>query len=185
MKITQDTVVTFRYTVQDSQGDPVSPVDAVMHYLHGGYGEMLEKVESALQDKTIGSAVRLYLEPADAFGDYDADLLRVEPRSRFPDALETGMQFEGIPGDPASPEGLVGEPSAQAGHAGAPHIYRVTDIAGDSVVLDGNHPLAGMALRFIATVTEVRAATQDEIEAGQSDGAAGGLMLAAASSRLH
>ncbi len=79
-------------------------------------------------------------------------MLRVEPRGGFPAALETGMQFEGVPG--GAPDGV---------------IYTVTDIAGDKVVLDGNHPLAGIAIEFRATVREVRGATADEIEAGHTD----------------
>jgi FKBP-type peptidyl-prolyl cis-trans isomerase SlyD len=92
----------------------------------------------------------LQLEPQDAFGEYDPDLVKVEARGRFPEPLEVGMQFEGTPED--------GEDELDS------LIYTVTDVAEDKVVLDGNHPLAGMALRFALNVQEVREATEDEKE---------------------
>jgi FKBP-type peptidyl-prolyl cis-trans isomerase SlyD len=94
------------------------------------------------------------LEPEDAFGDYDENLLRVEERARFPEALEVGMRFEGDPG---------GEDDGR--------FYTVTDIAEDKVVLDANHPLAGMALKVTCTVVRVRPATPGEIENGAADDA--------------
>jgi FKBP-type peptidyl-prolyl cis-trans isomerase SlyD len=92
------------------------------------------------------------LEPEDAFGDYDENLLRVEPRSRFPQVLEVGMRFEGAAGDDD-----------------ADLIFTVTDIAEDKVVLDANHALAGMALEFSCTIVGVRPATQVEIRNGAAD----------------
>jgi FKBP-type peptidyl-prolyl cis-trans isomerase SlyD len=86
-------------------------------------------------------------------------LVKIEPRDRFPEPLEVGMQFEG------TPEG--GDDEADA------LIYTVTDLAEDKVVLDGNHPLAGMSLRFALTVKEVREATPDEVEHEHAHGADG------------
>jgi FKBP-type peptidyl-prolyl cis-trans isomerase SlyD len=83
----------------------------------------------------------------------------VEARGRFPEPLEVGMQFEGTPDD--------GEEDLDA------LIYTVTDVAEDKVVLDGNHPLAGMALRFALSVQEVREATEDEKEHQHAHGADG------------
>ena len=83
----------------------------------------------------------------------------IEPRDRLPEPLEVGMQFEGMP-DGAAPDDEA-------------LIFTVTDIADDKVVLDGNHPLAGMALRFELEVVEVRAATDEEIQHGHVHGAHG------------
>ena len=132
-------------------GQPAAAGGSAIRYLHGGYGEILPALERALEGKGPGEKLALRLEPEDAFGEYDDALLRVEPRGGFPAALEAGMQFEGVPG---------------GAHDGV--IYTVTDIAGDKVVLDGNHPLAGIAIEFRATVREVRGATADEIEAGHT-----------------
>ena len=91
------------------------------------------------------------MQPGDAFGEYDADLIEIEPRSSFPEALEVGMQFEGVP---------------ERGDEDDILIYRVTEITDDKVMLDGNHPLAGMALIFTCTVTAVRPASREEIAHG-------------------
>ena len=106
-----------------------------------------------------GYQTQIQLEPQDAFGEYDPELVKVEARSRFPEPLEVGMQFEGTPED--------GEDDVDS------LIYTVTDVAEDKVVLDGNHPLAGMALRFALSVQEVRTATDDEIEHQHAHGAEG------------
>jgi FKBP-type peptidyl-prolyl cis-trans isomerase SlyD len=98
--------------------------------------------------------VSVTLEPEDAFGEYDAELLRVEPRSQFPQTLEVGMQFEGVPGDKAEET----------------RIYTITDIAGESVVVDANHPLAGERLWFKCAVKDVRRATEEELRHGHVHG---------------
>jgi len=157
VKIAKDTVVALDVELADLWGNVLERSDRPVLYLHGGYDDLLPAVEAALEGKQTGAQVDLRLEPEDAFGDYDAELLRIEDRARFPEALEVGMQFEGIPG------------TADDGDAGA-GIYRVTDIAGDKVVLDGNHPYAGLAIKFACKVREVRPATAEEIARGGVDG---------------
>src|SRR4051812_34207746 len=98
MRIEPDTVVTLTYELRNADGEPLEEDDAEMAYLHGGYGGIFPKVEAALEGKEPGHEIDITLEPIDAFGEYDADLLRVEPRNRFPETLEVGMQFEGVPG---------------------------------------------------------------------------------------
>lgn len=156
MRIAKDTVVALDVELADLWGNVLERSERPVLYLHGGYDDLLPAVEAALEGKAPGAHLDLRLEPEDAFGDYDADLLRVEDRARFPEALEVGMQFEGIPG-------------AASDDAGA-GIYRVTDIAGDKVVLDGNHPYAGLAIKFACKVRDVRAATAEEIARGGVDG---------------
>jgi FKBP-type peptidyl-prolyl cis-trans isomerase SlyD len=150
MRIDRDTVVTLACDVRDCDGKPVEEEGSLLSYLHGGYGGIFPRVESELQGKEVGHEVRLTLDPEDAFGDYDAELIRVEPRAKFPETLEIGMRFEGVPGE--SDEDAL--------------IYTVTDVTPDAVVVDGNHPLAGERLWFHGTVREVRRATEDEVEHG-------------------
>jgi FKBP-type peptidyl-prolyl cis-trans isomerase SlyD len=128
----------------DAQGVELSP-PSELSYLHGGYGEMLPALEQALEGKGAGESVQLQLEPEQAFGDYDPELLRVEPAERYGDGLALGMQIE--------------EDS---------NLYTVTDIAGGKVVLDANHPLAGMALRFSLKIISTRKAEPEEIRRGVS-----------------
>ena len=141
MKIAKNTVVSVAYKLSDAQGNVIEESDEPMVYLHGGYDGTFPKIEEALDGQEQGFETKLQLEPDDAFGDYDQELIKIEPRDRFPEPLEVGMQFEGVPEDGDEEDAIV---------------YTVTDVAEDKVVLDGNHPLAGMALRFELRVTEVR-----------------------------
>ena len=157
MKIAKNTVVTVNYKLSDAQNNLIEEGSQPMVYLHGGYENTLPKIEEELDGKEVGYASTLQVEPDDAFGDYDAELVKVEDRKLLPEPLEVGMQFEGM-ADGADDE---------------PMIFTVTEIADDKVVLDGNHPLAGMALRFELSVVDVREATEEEIAHGHVHGAHG------------
>jgi len=155
MKITRNSVVTLKYRLTDAQGEFIEETEEPVEYLHGGYDGIFPRVEEALEGKQPGDTTTLQLEPADAFGDYDADQVRVEARAKFPEPLEVGMRFEGVPEDDEEES----------------EILTVTDLTADTVVLDANHPLAGIALRFSAEVLDVREATAEELEHGHVHGA--------------
>ncbi len=157
MLIEAGTVVTLAYDLRDCDGDPLEQPEAGVAYLHGGFDGIFPKVEEALTGREPGFELALTLEPDDAFGEYDAELLRVEPRERFPETLEVGMQFEGVPG----------------GHEDEALIYTVTDVTKDTVVVDGNHPYAGERIWFHCTVREVRRASSEEISLGHAISDAG------------
>lgn len=156
MQVVKNTVVTLDYSVTDVDGELVDAGQEPLVYLHGGYDDIFPMIEEAMHGKKIGESVTIKMQPDDAFGEYDAALVQLEPRSQFPQELQVGMQFEGVP------EGAEGDEEDDV------LIYRVTEIADDKVVLDGNHPLAGMALVFTCTVTDVRPATADEISHGHT-----------------
>lgn len=149
MKIAKNTVVTVHYKLSDAQGNLIEESRDPMVYLHGGYENTLPKIEEALEGKDIGYETTIQVEPEDAFGEYDPNLIKIEPRNRLPDPVEVGMQFEGTPDDASGDDETI--------------IFTVTDIADGQVVLDGNHPLAGMALRFTLSVAGVRDATEEEV----------------------
>jgi FKBP-type peptidyl-prolyl cis-trans isomerase SlyD len=128
----------------DAQGAQLA-APAQMTYLHGGYGQMFEALEKALEGKGTGESLLVQLEPEDAFGEYDAELLRVEPLERYGEGVAVGMEVE---------EGDT--------------LYTVTDVADGKVVLDANHPLAGVALRFSCVILSVRKATKEELKRGVS-----------------
>ena len=150
MRIDRGKVVKLDYELRDADGQLLEDEGAQLEYLHGGFGGIFPKVEEELEGKDVGDELAITLEPADAFGEYEADLLRVEPRERFPEVIEVGMRFEGVPGD-REDEAL---------------IYTITDITPESVVVDGNHPLAGERLWFKAKVSGLRKATPDELTHG-------------------
>jgi FKBP-type peptidyl-prolyl cis-trans isomerase SlyD len=151
-KIGKDTIVTLSYEVTDTDGTVCDAGEEPLIYLHGGYGDVFEAIEHALEGKSVGDTVIIKLQPAQAYGEYDADLVLIESVDVLPQPLKIGMQIEG------EPEGAPDEAI----------FYRVTDIAEGKAVLDGNHPLAGMALIFTGTITAVRPATPAEIEASQT-----------------
>ena len=150
MPINRGMVVKLDYELKDCDGEVLEDEGAQMEYLHGGFGGIFPKVEKELEGKEVGDEMSMTLEPEDAFGEYDAELLRVEPRASFPEAIEVGMRFEGVPGDDED-EAL---------------IYTVTDVTPESVVVEGNHPLAGERLWFKAKVAGVRPATPEELDHG-------------------
>ena len=150
-QVERNSVVTLDYSVTDPDGELVDAGQEPLVYLHGGYDDIFPKIEEALHGKKVGESVVVKMQPDDAFGEYDAELIQMESRKGFPKELEVGMQFEGVP---------------EGGDDDDILIYRVTEIADDKVVLDGNHPLAGMALVFTCTVTSIRPASAEEIEHG-------------------
>ena len=169
MKIEKNTVVSLRYKLTDAQNNVIEEPDSPMVYLHGGYEGTFPKIETLLEGQDIGYETTVQLEPSEAFGEYDPELLKIEPRVRFPEPLEVGMQFEGVPdSEQAEEEGA--ELSSTDDSDDEPLIYTVTDVADNQVVLDGNHPLAGMALRFWVQVESVRPATEDEIDSRHPEG---------------
>lgn len=153
MHITQDTAVTLSYQVTNPQGKPLD--SGHLSYLHGGYDNIFPKVEAALQGQAAGFATALDLTPEDAFGQHDPALVRTIPKAEFPPGVKVGGRLQG------------------AGADGQPQVFNVVKIKGPEVHLDGNHPLAGQALRFQCTVTEVRAATAPEIAHRHVHGAHG------------
>ena len=176
MKISKNTIVSLRYKLTDAQNNVIEEPEAPMVYLHGGYDGTFPKIETALDGQDVGYETTLQLDPGDAFGEYDPELLKIEPRTRFPDPLEVGMQFEGVPdADDFSNDAEQVRDVLDDGDEDDPSalIYTVTDVAENQVVLDGNHPLAGMALRFWLQVEEVRIATDDEIQNRHPQGAEG------------
>ncbi len=143
MNISKDTAVTLHYTITDPQGKRLDDGDVA--YLHGGYDNLFAKVEEALEGKSVGDALTVDLAVEDAFGARDESLQRTIPKAEFPPGVKVGGQLRGTDDQ------------------GQPQIYHVMKIKGPVVLLDGNHPLAGLALRFSCKVTEVRAATSEEI----------------------
>lgn len=156
MNVAQNTVVSLTYELYDGDGKLIEKAETPLVYLHGGYSGIFPLVEKALDGKAVGDTCRIHLPPGDAFGEYDAELVRVETRDKFPAEIEVGMQFEGESGKP-----------------GESVVYTVTDIAEDKVVVDGNHPLAGQTLNFLCVVSEVREATKEELTHGHVHGAHG------------
>jgi FKBP-type peptidyl-prolyl cis-trans isomerase SlyD len=154
MEITQQCVVALTWTLKDSLGEVLDELKEPVEFLVGGE-DLFAKIEEALQGHAPGARLDLHLEPQDAFGDYDEQLVFLEPRDLFPAEIEEGMTFEGLP--PGT-------------HPEAPRdvLYTVTEIYPEHVVLDGNHPLAGIAIRLLLKVESVREATEEEIGRGSA-----------------
>jgi FKBP-type peptidyl-prolyl cis-trans isomerase SlyD len=153
MDITLPCVVTLTWTLSDAQGQLIDELNDPIEFLFGG-DDLLPKVEQALDGQAVGFETELHLEPENAFGDYDPALMCFESRAIFPDGVEVGMQFEGLP------------PGAVTADMPGELVYTVTEVYPDHVVLDANHPLAGIALRIAMKVVDVREATPAEVEAG-------------------
>lgn len=148
-KIERNTVVTLAYSAIDADGNTIDDGKEPLIYLHGGYNSIFLPIEVALHGKSVGDSVTVKLQPADAFGEYDPELVTIVPVDELPQPLNVGMQIEGRPVDGGEEELF---------------FATVTDIADGKAVLDANHPLAGISLVFHCIVQDVRPATAGEIE---------------------
>jgi FKBP-type peptidyl-prolyl cis-trans isomerase SlyD len=152
MTIIAPCVVSLTWKLADAQNRDIDELKEPVDFFYGG-DDLLAPVEEALLGRKVGDEVKLQLEPENAFGDYKPELVCFEERGLFPENLETGMTFEGLPAGHATPD------------MPADAIYVVTEIYDSHVVLDGNHPLAGIALRLTIQVRAVRDASDEETEA--------------------
>jgi len=154
MEITLQCIVALTWTLEDTLGEVLDELAEPVEFLVGGE-DLLARIEQALQGHQAGDRLDLHLEPEEAFGDYDEQLVFLEPRALFPSELEEGMTFEGLPA---------------GANAQAPRdlLYTVTEIYPEHVVVDGNHPLAGIALRLHLKVERVREATEEEVGRGSA-----------------
>ncbi len=156
MDISEQCVVGLTWTLKDTLGEVLDELDEPVEFLVGG-DDLFPAIEQALQGHGPGARVQVHLEPEQAFGDFNDQLLFLEPRTLFPAELEEGMRFDGA----ALPAGVNPDIPKEA-------FYTVAEIYPDHIVLDGNHPLAGIALRLDLTVRSVREATEEEIGRGSA-----------------
>ncbi len=154
MEIKSPCVVALTWTLMDTLGETLDVLDEPVEFLVGG-ADLLPKIEEALQGHAAGAKLDLHLEPEDAFGDFNDQLIFLEPRSLFPAEVEEGLTIEGT----ALPQGC--NPDAPRNV-----LYTIAQLYPDHVVLDGNHPLAGIALRLRIQVATVREASVDEVGRG-------------------
>ena len=154
MDIKEQCVVALTWTLKDTLGETLDELQEPVEFLVGGQ-DLLPKIEAALQGHGVGTQLDLHLEPEDAFGDFDDQLLFLEPRHLFPKDIEEGLTIEGS----ALPQGCNPDAPRNA-------LYTIAEIYPEHVVLDGNHPLAGIALRLQLKVEAVREATEAEIGRG-------------------
>ena len=148
MKIEPGCLVSLDVAMYDAQGGLLEKTDAPLVYLHGA-GDIFPRIEAALAGQAAGFRASVLLEPEEAFGDADAALIHLVECGRLGPKVEVGMRFEGLPGQADG------------------RIYTVTDIAEGMAVLDGNHPLAGWALRFDLHVRAVERASDEQIAAAE------------------
>jgi FKBP-type peptidyl-prolyl cis-trans isomerase SlyD len=156
MQIADQSAVFFHYTLSNDAGEQLdSSLDATpLAYLHGN-GNIIPGLEAALAGKRAGDKFVVTIPPEEAYGVVDNTMRQVVSKKMFNDhAIEVGMQFQA-------------EVSRGSG------IVTITEIDGDDVTIDGNHPLAGVALTFEVEVMDVRPATREELAHGHVHGAGG------------
>ncbi|MQM40143.1 FKBP-type peptidyl-prolyl cis-trans isomerase SlyD [wastewater metagenome] len=150
MQISKDKVVAIDYTLKDNDGEVLdaSPEGQPLQYLHGA-GNIIPGLENALEGKAAGDDVSVTVEPAEAYGQRDDRLQQEVPMEMFQgvDKVEPGMRFQA---------------QTQAGT----QVVTVAAVDGETVTVDANHPLAGQTLNFEVKVSEVREATNEELEHG-------------------
>jgi FKBP-type peptidyl-prolyl cis-trans isomerase SlyD len=150
MKIDKGSLVAVDVRMYDAQGNLLEESEEPLVYLQG-HDDIFPGIEDALQGKESGFETSISLQPQDAFGEYDPELISVVPLGELGDDVEVGASIDGLPGD-----------------RDAGRTYVVTDIAADVAVLDGNHPLAGRTLRFDIKVVSVEAATEEDLVSAEA-----------------
>ena len=158
MNIFANTVVTLSFKLFDADNVLLEVADEPIVYLHGGHSGILPKLEEALNCKKAGDAISVDVEPEDAFGEYDPELVSSRP--------PTGCR-------PTSRSACIRGAHERDDEHGSGTVFTVTDIADGKVVLDGNHQWAGKRLRFDCQMLDVRPATAEEIAHGHVHGAGG------------
>lgn len=152
MQITDHKVVSFHYTLTSDEGTVIdsSAGGKPLPYLHGAEN-IVPGLELALEGKSAGDKLKVSLDAADAYGEFDAAMVAIVSADLFDgvDNIEIGMEFQAETPDG---EGV--------------QIVRITDVDGDNITVDGNHPLAGQNLHFDVEITDVRDATAEELEHG-------------------
>lgn len=172
MHISAPCVVSLTWRLEDAHGQLIDTLAEPMEFFVGG-DDLFDKVEEHLDGASAGHEATLHLEPEHAYGDYDASLVFFEERGVLPPEVQPGMQFDGPPQGCRTPD------------LRRDAIYTVTEVYDSHVVLDGNHPLAGIALVLQLKVEDVREATAEEIERRSVGESPFSLAGAPASERLH
>jgi FKBP-type peptidyl-prolyl cis-trans isomerase SlyD len=157
MQVARDAVVVIHYTLTNDAGEVLDSSDGgePLAYIQGG-GNIISGLEEALEGKRAGEKLSVAVPPEKGYGAHDAALIQQVPKRAFQGVgeIKAGMRF-----------------TAQTEHG--PRQVVVTRVAGDMVTVDGNHPLAGQALNFAVEITEVRAATEEELAHGHVHGPGG------------
>lgn len=149
--ICKNTVVTLSYVMFDDDSGKILEYRDDMHFLHGGNEELLPKLHEAVNGYNVGMCCDVLLTEDEAFGPYDPELIVKDIIHNFPSTdIDIGSTIEGRT------------------ESGEVLLFRVTDVDGDVVTVDANHPLAGVNLRFSIEVREIRDATLGEIEMGRA-----------------
>jgi len=156
MEITSHCVVGLTWTLKDTLGELLDTLEDPVEFVVGGH-DLFKKIEEALQGHDVGAQIDLHLEPEEAFGDYNENLVFLESRELFPKEIEEGHTIEGH----ALPKGCNAEAPLDV-------LYTVTELYPEHVVLDGNHPLAGIAIRIHLEVASVREPTDGESSKGSA-----------------
>lgn len=154
MQVQNDHVVSIDYTLKNDAGEVMDSSEQTgpLAYLHG-HQNIIPGLEKALDDKAVGDTLSVSIEPADAYGERNEEMIQTVPRSMFQgvDEIEPGMRFQ------AQTEGGV-------------TVVTIKDVNGDEITLDGNHELAGETLHFDVEIKDVRPASEEEIEHGHVHG---------------
>jgi FKBP-type peptidyl-prolyl cis-trans isomerase SlyD len=155
MNIANDRVVSINYTLTNAQSQILDATGVEpFSYLHG-HRNIIPGLEKALDGKNRGDAFKIHIPAAEAYGERSEKLITTVPLDRFNgvNSVQAGMQFHA-----ETPDG-----NAQ--------LVTVTAVEGNTVTIDGNHPMAGQDLNFDVSVVDVREASEDELQQGCVQGA--------------
>ncbi len=157
MKIEDKKAVAMHYTLTNSEGVKLDSSEGKdpLNYLHG-FGNIIPGLEQELLGKEKGDKLSVSVSPEKGYGVRDDKNLLQVKKDQFEgvEDIQVGMEVQ-----TQGPQGM--------------QLYIVSKVFGDTVILDGNHPLAGETLNFDVEVMEVRDASKEELEHGHVHGPGG------------
>jgi FKBP-type peptidyl-prolyl cis-trans isomerase SlyD len=153
MKITKNSVVNFDYKLTDTEGNLLDSSEGEPFAYIQGLGHIIPGLEAAMEGKSAGESFQITIEPEKAYGVYQEELIATIPKDQFDGSIDIqpGMQFN-------------------AERDGQYYTITVVEVKGDDIVVDGNHPLAGVTLNFDVNIQSVREATKEELLHGHVHG---------------
>ncbi|MBF0236090.1 MAG: peptidylprolyl isomerase [SAR324 cluster bacterium] len=158
MQISKNSVVSINYTLTNNEGEVLDTSEGhgPLFYLHGN-GNLIPGLEKELEGKVVGNSFKVSVPPEEAYGLHDEEQVQIVPRTAFRGVkqVEPGMQFQ------------------VETEEGGQQVITVTDVDGDDITVDSNHPLAGQTLNFDVTIMEIREASAEELHHGHVHGPGG------------
>lgn len=147
--IAKNKFVSLTYTITDETDEVVERIDLPVPLILGYNSQLIEQIETALIGKKTGDTVSVELSAEEGFGPHQPELMFTDDLQNVPEEFQR-----------------IGAEVQMQNDQGETKEFRVVSIENGKLTVDGNHPLAGKAITYNITITEVREPTPEEMANG-------------------